>query len=396
MAILGFGKHPIVEVIKYDGPNDVLIWKHFKEDFNTNARLVVGPAQEAIFVKEGQVLGKSVPGTYTLNTKNYPFIRSLVEIATGGVSPFSCSIYFVNKVVSMGIDWGTDTPISVRDPVYHVPVDIRSYGDLSLRVENGQMLLEKLVGQTIGFSQQEVIRYFSNLISTKVRGIISGTMMTNSLSAIGIDAYLPEMSKYVAEQIGPIFEPYGLTVNHFTIAAITASDLDPIKETDRDLQKQRMKKDMDIEFTKKSVQAKAFENRELGISEQQKIVGRALETIAANSGPMTGVVGGVGMPFHGVVGGSVVQPSSAGSVEMSRMILSSQPKEPAQDFDAATPGDTSRDMGRKREKAAPQTPAPAAQESFEQRAMKVKFLLDNGLITSDQYQEKISQLMNEI
>ena len=37
-----------------------------------------------------------------------------------------------------------------------------------------------------------------------------------------------------------------------------------------------------------------------------------------------------------------------------------------------------------------------AQEPFEQRAKKIKFLLDNGMITQEQYQEKLAQLMSEI
>lgn len=69
------------------------------------------------------MLERFIAGTYTLNIKNYPFVRSLVGLVTGGVSPFFCVVYFVNKAVSMGIDWGTDTPISVVEPVYHVPTE---------------------------------------------------------------------------------------------------------------------------------------------------------------------------------------------------------------------------------------------------------------------------------
>ena len=39
---------------------------------------------------------------------------------------------------------------------------------------------------------------------------------------------------------------------------------------------------------------------------------------------------------------------------------------------------------------------PPARESFEDRAKKVKFLLDNGMITQEQYQEKIARLLDEI
>ena len=83
---------------------------------------------------------------------------------------------------------------------------------------------------------------------------------------------------------------------------------------------------------------------------------------------MLGAVGG--MPFPGMAGGNIVQPSTAGTAEMARMLLNQQP------MNAAT--------------------AQPAQESFEQRAKKVKFLLDNGMITQEQYQAKINQLMSEI
>ena len=388
-------KHSIIEVIKYDdAPNDVLIWKYPHEDFNTNTQLIVGPSQEAIFVKGGQVLGRFISGTYTLSTKNYPFIRALVGLATGGVSPFSCVVYYVNKVVSMGIDWGTDTPISIVDPVYNVPVDIRSYGDLSLRVENGQMLLEKLVGQTQGYTHQEITQFFSNLMATQVRGVISGTMMSHGLSPIGIDAYLADMSNYAMERIRPIFEPYGMSVNHFTIAAITAPELDTIKQKARDLQEHRMETNVTREDTIKFGSATAEVNRMLGVNEQQKMVGRAMETLAGNPGPVMGTAGGMtGMLIPGMVGGNIVQPSAAGTAEMARMLLNQQPEQqPAQDLNGTMPGGGVPGMGTTEEA----DPQPTTQESFEQRARKIKFLLDNDMITQEQYQQKLEQLMNEI
>lgn len=360
-------KHSIIEVIKYDGPNDILVWKFPNEDFNTNTQLIVGPAQEAIFVKGGQVLERFISGTYTLSTKNYPFIRALVGLVTGGVSPFSCTVYFVNKVVSMGIDWGTDTPISVIDPVYRVPIDVRSYGDFSLRVENGQKLMEKLVGQTYGVSHQEIQQLFSNMMATQVRGVISGTMLERQLSPIGIDAHLPAMSVAAAEKIRPIFEPYGMEVSHFTIAAITAPELDTIKQKARDIQEHRMETDITTEDKRKMAQAQAFENRELGISEQHKLVAQIGQTLAGNPGP---IVGGAGvMGFPGMIGGNIVQPAAAGTAEIARLLMN-QPEA--------------------------QTEAQPKQESFEERAKKVKFLFDQGMITQEQYQEKIAQLMEGI
>ena len=124
-----------------------------------------------------------------------------------------------------------------------------------------------------------------------------------------------------------------------------------------------MDTDIGVEDKKKFAQAQAYENRELGINEQQKIVGRAMEALAANPGPVAGAAGGMFMP--GMVG-AAIQPSSTGTAEMARMMLAQQPARQPE------------------------------RESFEQRAKKIKFLLDNEMITQEQYQEKLAQLMNEI
>lgn len=319
-------KHHVIEVITYDGPSDVLVWKHPGEDFNTNTQLVVGLAQEAVFVKGGQVLEHFMPGRYTLSAKNYPFVRALVGLVSDSVSSFSCGVYYVNKGIAMGIDWGTDTLISVVDPIYRVPVDVGSYGDFSLQVENSQKLMEKLVGQSSGFSHQEIQQFFTNMMAMQVRGVISGTMLERQLSPIGIDAHLPEMSAAAAEKVRPIFEPYGMSVVHFTIAAITALELDTIKQKARDLQEHRMERDVSAEDKKKFAQAQAFENRELNVTEQQKWVAQIGQTLAGNIGPVVG--GGAGMPFPGMVGGNIVQPAVAGTADIARMLMN-QPEQPA-------------------------------------------------------------------
>ena len=252
--------------------------------------------------------------------------------------------------------------------------------------------MEKLVGQTQGFSHDEVQQFFSNLMATQIRGVISGTMLERGLSPIGIDAHLADMSSAAAEKIRPIFEPYGMAVNHFTIAAISAPELDTIKQKARDLQEHRMETDVTAEDKRKFAQAQAFENRELGVSEQQRMVGRAMETLAGNPGPMMGAA--AGMPFPGIVGGNIVHPSAAGTAEIARMLLNQQPEQSsAPDYSGTMPGGMP-GMGMMEETETP--PSPPAQELFEQRAKKVKFLLDNGMITQEQYQEKMSQLISEI
>lgn len=108
-------KKNIIDVIKYEGPADVFIWKHECEDFNTKTQLIVHESQEAVFCKNGQILDTFSAGRYTLNTQNIPFLRKIIELPTGRVTPFQCEVYYINKAV-VGLEWGTDSPIRMEDP----------------------------------------------------------------------------------------------------------------------------------------------------------------------------------------------------------------------------------------------------------------------------------------
>ena len=83
---------PILDVIKFEGDNSAIIWKHPAEDFNTQSQLIVQESQEAILFKDGQALDTFGPGRHTLSTNNIPILGSIVKLVTGGVSPFHCQV----------------------------------------------------------------------------------------------------------------------------------------------------------------------------------------------------------------------------------------------------------------------------------------------------------------
>ena len=54
----------IIDVIKYEGSNDVLAFKHPTVDFNRKAQLIVHENQEAIVLMNGEAAGLYTPGRY--------------------------------------------------------------------------------------------------------------------------------------------------------------------------------------------------------------------------------------------------------------------------------------------------------------------------------------------
>lgn len=87
------GKKHFTEVIKNDQSGvDQIAYVNSQEDFNIGSTLIVGPGEQAIFLRDGQIVGEPFgPGRYVLETNNYPFVSRLVNAVSGGVSSFHCA-----------------------------------------------------------------------------------------------------------------------------------------------------------------------------------------------------------------------------------------------------------------------------------------------------------------
>lgn len=208
----------IYDVIQFEGPNNILAWKHPAEDFNTLSQLIVRASQEALLFMNGQALDLFGPGRHTLETQNIPLLRKLVNVPSSGETPFQCEVYFINKAVSMGIDWGTDSPILIRDPELKINVNVRSYGTMALKVKDSRKLLLKLVGTTSVFAHEEIKRYFMGILMTRVKNGIGEAVRQYGISTVSTRMLI--LSGIAEEFLKPVFDEYGMDLQHFTIDSI--------------------------------------------------------------------------------------------------------------------------------------------------------------------------------
>ena len=391
----------LMDIIQYEGPNDVFIWKHTDENFNTRSQLIVLEGQEAIFLKNGQAMQAFGPGHYTLSTENCPWILSLIGLSTGGETPFQCSVYFVNKAISMGIEWGTDSPIRMNDPIYHLPVNVTAYGDFSLQVEEPKKLLLQLVGTTSSYTQDEISRYFNGIMATKIRSQLTSTMIQNNLSLLGIDAHLEELSNLIIPKLDVEFQRYGLKVNHFAVAGIGYTGLEELEETlnkqtvkdiafAHETERTRRTTDIEVEATLKKGSAENRLDLEKGhvIAEVNKAQGRTqlqkemIETAkiqAANTGHIIGKGSSVGfgpaMPFMGLYG-TEMKTASTAATESLKVIS---------------------ELTKKTEGFEPQSSSDDSNiDSFKKKIEKLKLLRENGMLSDSEFEENRKRLLDEI
>ena len=224
----------ILDIIKYEGDNNTLAWKHPKEDFNTLSTLIVNESQEAIFFSGGQAQDVFGPGKHTLETKNIPLLRKIINIHTGGQSPFHCQIYFVNKTVQMALKWGTDSKIRFIEPSFGIPVEIGACGEMNLTVCDSKKLVSKLVGTMKGIAWGEtgtgftksIQSSFRPMISTMVKSELASGIKESGIDILEIDQHLTQLSEKLRQKIAKGFEEYGLTVPEFYVTNITLPEND--------------------------------------------------------------------------------------------------------------------------------------------------------------------------
>lgn len=216
----------ITEVIKFEGSPDALVWKYPEEDFNTMSQLVVDETHEALLVVNGNAADLFGPGARPLTVSNTPLARKFVEVPTGGVSPFPCKVFFINKVHHMDLLWGTDSPFTCSDPDYQIFIHVMSHGSLSVSVSDSRKFMLKMVGFRDTFDPQELVKKFRGIIVSHVKHCISQLMIKAKISFFDISAYIFEISGAVKTYLDKIFDEYGVKIEYFNIEEVAAPEED--------------------------------------------------------------------------------------------------------------------------------------------------------------------------
>ena len=217
----------LFQVLKFDGSANVLVWKHPKTEMNTGSQLVVGPAQEAVFVRGGNICDVLCPGTYTLDTSNIPILSDLISLPFGRKSPFTAEVFFVNKLDVLDVKWGTARHIQLRDPVYQVAIPLRAFGQYGVRVEDSAQFLRRLTGGTRSFTSQDLADYLRGVMGGRVEEEVSRYLLEHKICFLEANAHLTEIGDGVSRAMEPIFEEYGIRLVSFRVSSVNAPEGDP-------------------------------------------------------------------------------------------------------------------------------------------------------------------------
>ena len=224
----------IIDVLKYEGPNDELVWKWTPEQGNSKrenqlrigTQLVVNESQEAFMFKGGKLLDAFGPGTHTLTSYNLPFLADFIGVFFGGDSPFTAEVFYVNKALSQDSKWGL-IPFNIIEPNFKVPIPITCRGSYSLKVEDSRLFLTQLVGVTKSYNQAELQKMFRGIISESTKNSIWKLSKVFELGPLELEYMVKELSNSIQPSIEEAMNSYGMTIDLFSVEGISVIDEDP-------------------------------------------------------------------------------------------------------------------------------------------------------------------------
>jgi membrane protease subunit (stomatin/prohibitin family) len=293
-----------IDVLKYDGPNNVLVWKwrprhdgKRQEELRFGTQLVVNQSQQAVFIKGGQIANVFDAGTYTLSSENLPILSNLIGLAFGGQSPFKAEVYFFNKAVAMDNKFGL-IPFNMLEPNFRVPIPITSRGSFAVKIIDIRAFLSQIIGTVPDFEAATLKQFFRGVIVENVKTSIMRISKEQKLSPLELEAIVLDVSDAVKEIISETLAKYGLYLELFNIEAIPIVDEDPrVKKVVEDYQR-LMSQDIEERMRLK----RRAENLEVYKVE------RTFDTTEKAAGSLGGNDSGAGSILGTMVGIGMTQP----------------------------------------------------------------------------------------
>ena len=348
-GILGMFANDVIKWEPEKGSElDVIVHKFEYEDFPNGSQLIVGHSQMAFFVNNMEAGSSGVAGgsgqaqasvfigpcKIKLDTGNprFSLFRNFNNALTGGDSAFHCTVYFINTTYLNDLNWGTQSPIVIMDPVEEVNIHVRAQGlfgvhieqaDEALAVVQAMKVLKKIVGTKADFSKNDLIAFMRAKILEYVPTLLATRMIDKNVGILTISKYLKEFSNIIKDDLVEHFNDFGLTLDNFSFNNINAPDEDLQAINEMKIAKKRAQLEAEGTANKMDIEsaARARQREREGYTYQQERSFDVMSDAAQNEGMSSNFMGagmglGMGLGVGGAMGAgfSNVAQNSIGSI----------------------------------------------------------------------------------
>ncbi len=188
-------------------------------DFRIGSQVIVREGQVAIFFRDGKALDSFGPGRHTITTANIPLLVNLVSRAFSGDTPFTAEVYFVNTRDFVDMRWGTPEPIALRDEVLGM-VRIRAHGTYNMAVADPQLFVGQMVGARGYYSTEDVANYLRSMIINRLTDLLGQQIK----SILDLPALFEELSAAARVRLRDDFAALGLDLKQLYLLSISPTE----------------------------------------------------------------------------------------------------------------------------------------------------------------------------
>ncbi|MBL9039805.1 MAG: SPFH domain-containing protein [Archangium sp.] len=228
-------------IARADDAKDALIYKYPERNVRMLTQLTVQADEVALFVKDGQVMGKLGAGRHSLDSNNIPFLSALLEKVTGG-NFFVAEVYFVSTREFAQVKFGG--PIGeVRDPETGLAIGTMVYGDFSLKCVDPEKLVLGLVGLRKA-DNDSFFGWFKSQVLKVTRDRIAELIVKKKWPLLDVTsgAFTEEIETEVVAGTATHTDSYGITIvrfGNFTVS-IKPEDEATLKKLSKDVAYSRL------------------------------------------------------------------------------------------------------------------------------------------------------------
>lgn len=367
------GSKNVIESIQRATDTNTLIYLDPQVDFNTNSVITVAPNEQVIFIKNGEFYGTLPPGRHEIKTENYPILSRIRNMLSGGMSTFTCQVYHVNTS-EQNVGWGTSSAIEIQDfflggGMIGVPTLIRGAGEFRVRFnireddDASKQTFMRLMGDKSSYTSNDLSMLFRAQISQEISDVVGKTLeelsMQRSINAIS--SQLKDFSKELKPTFDELFVDYGLELVNFSFYNLTIDETEERKK-----------------YLDRLIAAAHTGSYDKAV--QQEL----LKDVAINPGAGGIASAGAGLGMGMAAGNAFTQMATTAFSQPQ------QPQAPQQPIGFGGQNRFGVNGGQQQPIQQPTQPDPM--ESL----MKMKQMLDAGLITQDIYNAKVSEIMSRM
>lgn len=367
------GSKNVMESIQRATDTNTLIYLDPQVDFNTNSVITVAPNEQVIFIKNGEFYGTLPSGRHEIKSENYPLLSRIRNMLTGGMSTFTCQVYHVNTS-EQNVGWGTTSPIEIQDfflggGMIGVPTSIRGAGEFRVRFnireddDASKQTFMRLMGDKSSYTSNDLSMLFRAQISQEISDVVGKTLEYSSKqrSINAISSQLKDFSKELKPIFDELFVDYGLELVNFSFYNLTIDETEERKK-----------------YLDRLIAAAHTGSYDKAV--QQEL----LKDVAINpaAGGIASAGAGLGM---GMAAGNAFAQMATTAFSQPQ-----QPQAPQQPMGFG--GQNRFGVNNGQQQPSQQSSQPDPMESL----MKMKQMLDAGLITQDIYNAKVAEIMSRM